>query len=165
MSYLGKGRTVPESQQLLEAHWDDLARRSDRDNRPYFSAFYPQEDLQAAERIAAANGVTCTAWGGTEGTARVMFGFAPEWSVPEFPQFPLTCLTFRWRGAENPGHRDFLGALMGCDLARETVGDILIADGIAQVFVCVPAASVILQELHQIGRVGVTVTEDDPVCL
>ena len=54
---------------------------------------------------------------------------------------------------------------MGCDLARETVGDILIADGIAQVFVCVPAASVILQELHQIGRVGVTVTEDDPVCL
>ena len=95
MSYLGKGRTVPESQQLLEAHWDDLARRSDRDNRPYFSAFYPQEDLQAAERIAAANGVTCTAWGGTEGTARVMFGFAPEWSVPEFPQFPLTCLTFR----------------------------------------------------------------------
>lgn len=165
MSYLGKGRTVPESQQLLEAHWDDLARRSDRDNRPYFSAFYPQEDLQAAERIAAANGVTCTAWGGTEGTARVMFGFALEWSVPEFPQFPLTCLTFRWRGAENPGHRDFLGALMGCDLARETVGDILIADGIAQVFVCVPAASVILQELHQIGRVGVTVTEDDPVCL
>ena len=63
--------------------------------------------------------------------------------MPEFPQFPLTCLTFRWRGTENPGHRDFLGALMGCDLARETVGDILIADGIAQVFVCVPAASVI----------------------
>ena len=87
MSYLGKGRTVPESQQLLEAHWDDLARRSDRDNRPYFSAFYPQEDLQAAERIAAANGVTCTAWGGTEGTARVMFALRRSGACRSFRNF------------------------------------------------------------------------------
>ena len=55
---------------------------------------------------------------------------------------------------------------MACNLERDTIGDILNrlrrwrkCSSVAHV------APVLLQEVHQIGRVGVSVTGDDPVCL
>lgn len=162
MAYAGKGKA---SRQLTEAHWHDLARQCSRDNRPYFTLFFPEEDTAAAKLAALSEGVVCTAWGGVTGASRVILGFSPEWAVPKPEQFPLCCLTFRYRAANVLKHRDFLGALMACNLTRDTIGEILIEEQIAQVFVCKQVTAVILQEIHQIGRVGVTVTEDDPVCL
>ena len=54
---------------------------------------------------------------------------------------------------------------MACNLERDTIGDILISDKMAQMFVCSQVAPVLLQELCQVGRIGVSVTGDDPVCL
>lgn len=151
--------------QRIKAHWSDLARRSDRDNRPYFTDFVPQEDGSMAEAIAQAAGVTCTMWGGVKHAQRVILCFSPEWIKVTKVQFPIQCLTFSYPTANSPEHRDFLGAFMACNLKRETIGDILIDGHIAQVFVCAHVAPIIVQEIRQVGRVSVSVTEDNPVCL
>lgn len=56
-------------------------------------------------------------------------------------------------------HRDYLGSLMGLGITRECVGDILIKDGFAVVFVRREISAYILQNLDSVGRVSVKVSE------
>jgi len=139
-------RVDEDAQQLYLAHWRDLAQRSYRDGRPYFTMFLPQEDFFLAEKIASSCGVSCVAWGGAKDTDRVLFGFSPFPIAADI--FSITCLTCRYPIDADVYHRDFLGALMACNLEREIIGDILISPGLAQIFVCQQAVPVILQELR-----------------
>lgn len=43
---------MTDAVQQLKAHWNDLANRCMRDNRPYFTDFLPAEDTAMAEAIA-----------------------------------------------------------------------------------------------------------------
>lgn len=54
------------------------------------------------------------------------------------------------------GHRDVLGSLMGLGIKREKVGDILVENGRAQVFVETELSSYIDANLNKIGRVNVS---------
>ncbi len=54
-----------------------------------------------------------------------------------------------------PAHKDYLGSLMGLELRREALGDIVLPPeepGTAYVFALEPAADLICQELLQRGR-------------
>ncbi len=54
-----------------------------------------------------------------------------------------------------PAHKDYLGSLMGLEIRREALGDIVLppdAPGTAYVFALEPAARLICQELLQAGR-------------
>ena len=103
---------MTDAVQQLKAHWNDLANRCVRDNRPYFTDFLPAEDTAMAEAIANTAGAVCTAWGGTENTTRVILCFAPDF-IPVTPeQFPIQCLTFSYRVPKPPTHRDFLLSLI-----------------------------------------------------
>lgn len=153
------------AQQLIDQHWRDLALHSFRDQRPYFTNFLPQEDQAAAQKIAASAGVTCLAWGGVENAACVMLCFTPETVPVLLEQFPIACLTFTYRASLRPEHCDFLGTLMACNVECDRIGDILIAPHMAQMFVCRHVASVVMQEVCRVGRVGVSVSDDAPVSL
>ena len=76
---------MTDAVQQLKAHWNDLANRCVRDNRPYFTDFLPAEDTAMAEAIANTAGAVCTAWGGTENTTRVILCFAPDF-IPVTPE-------------------------------------------------------------------------------
>lgn len=55
-------------------------------------------------------------------------------------------------------HRDFMGAILNLGLKRETVGDIVLSGDRACDVYCVEAAARLMaEELHRIGRDGVTV--------
>jgi RNA-binding protein YlmH len=53
-------------------------------------------------------------------------------------------------------HRDYLGSLLSLQISRERLGDILVAEGSAQVFVLPPTDSFLLQTLDRVG--GTTVS-------
>ena len=53
-----------------------------------------------------------------------------------------------------PGHRDYLGAILGLGIRREWVGDILVQAHGAFVF-CLPSVEPELRALEQVGRAGV----------
>ncbi|MBD5142886.1 MAG: hypothetical protein HDT22_04645 [Ruminococcus sp.] len=77
---------------------------------------------------------------------------------PEQEEFPITCLTIKFREADKLTHRDILGCFMSQQIERNTIGDILVASGKIQCFVLNKIAPVILP-IKKIGRVGVKITD------
>ncbi len=65
---------------------------------------------------------------------------------------PLCCLRASFYDGDTPSHKDFLGALMGAGIARETVGDICIGQGFCDFFVTDEIAPYVLQNLISAGR-------------
>ena len=65
---------------------------------------------------------------------------------------PVVCLRATFYEGDSPSHRDFLGALMGAGIARETVGDICVGKGYCDFFVTAEIAPYILQNFIGAGR-------------
>lgn len=65
---------------------------------------------------------------------------------------PCICLRAAFFQGDSPSHRDFLGALMGAGVARETVGDICVGEGRCDFFVTAEIAPYLLQNFTSAGR-------------
>ena len=75
--------------------------------------------------------------------------------------FPVEAILFSFRKTDKLTHRDFLGSLMSLGIERETVGDILVEDGRAVVFVKSEIKDYIVSQISKVGRVGVTLSDAD----
>lgn len=58
-------------------------------------------------------------------------------------------------------HRDILGSLMGLGVKRATIGDIVVDDGIAHVFVTEDMAPYLMASWRSVGRLGVQPTRSE----
>ena len=133
----------------------DLAERCERTATVTSTAF-----LTPAEQYALTNWVrhrdcTLVLHGGGEACERRAAFFLPFYLTAEDfdPAEHLRAVHFSAPfGA--PGHRDYLGAILGLGVRREWVGDILVQDHGAYVF-CLPSVAPALLELEQVGRTGV----------
>ena len=133
----------------------DLAERCERTATVTSTAF-----LTPAEQYALTNWVrhrdcTLVLHGGGEGCERRAAFFLPFYLAAEDfdPAEHLRAVHFSAPfGA--PGHRDYLGAILGLGIRREWVGDILVQNHGAYVF-CLPSVAPALLELEQVGRTGV----------
>ena len=136
-----------DEERYLMRHIEDLARTAESRGIPRYSAFLSDREQDLAR--AALN----------RGAERRLLCLEPEGS---WPDSPLCCVRLTCRvqaGAALPAHKDYLGSLMGLELRREALGDIVLpsdAPGTAYVFALEPAAQLICQELLQAGRVEVT---------
>ncbi|MBO7422733.1 MAG: hypothetical protein J6T99_05040 [Oscillospiraceae bacterium] len=54
-----------------------------------------------------------------------------------------------------PGHRDYLGAVLGLGIERDRIGDLLLFDDTAYLFCLSSVVSVLLRELEKVGRISV----------
>ena len=68
---------------------------------------------------------------------------------------PMVCLRATFYEGDSPSHHDFLGALMGAGIGRETVGDICVGAGSCDFFVTQEIAPYILQNFTGAGRTKV----------
>ena len=68
---------------------------------------------------------------------------------------PLVCLRASFWEGDTPSHRDFLGALMGAGIARESVGDICVGKESCDFFVTAEMAPYVLQNFLSAGRTRV----------
>ena len=95
------------------------------------------------------------AFGGYEGAERQMLVYLPEY-LEETALYdedsPIVCLRSEFYEGDSPSHRDFLGALMGAGIGRETVGDICIGKSSCDFLVTAQIAPYILQNLTSAGR-------------
>lgn len=112
--------------------------------------------LQDAARLYG--GVKVITWGGHELAERrraLIIPAANEWAVPEFN---ITALFVSLPGREGqPGHRDYLGALIGLGLSREKLGDIVKQDRGAVIFAASEIAPFIRDNLVKVGRFPVEI--------
>ena len=144
-----------EEERFLAAHIADLQRSAERSGTPRFSAFLNEREAVVAE--CAVKGRPCF-FGGYPGAMRRICGFVEGTYASELPPediFPVQAVTFSFRKNDRLTHRDFLGALLALGIERKLLGDILVAEGYAVVFVLETAAQLVLG-VDKIGNTGVT---------
>lgn len=156
--------TTDSSDKLFQARIHDLIRKCDKYCCPVYSQFLDERQCAEAELICRGyEGLRYMLWGGFNEAQRKMLCIYDCFSeVCNINDFPMRCLTFSFRKENSLSHRDFLGSFMGLRLKRDTIGDIITDDGIAQAFVTDVAAKTIITDIAKIGRTGVKIRDDMP---
>lgn len=150
---------------LFAARLSDIVSRSERDGICCFSNFLDEKQCAEAERWCRHNAgsLMYTLYGGYPEARRRILAVFPDYCEDYITEeVPIKCLTFTFRKEDRLTHRDFLGTFMGLRLKREVIGDIIVDEGIAQVFVTEIAAKLIMSVVSKIGRTGVKITDDQP---
>ncbi len=143
--------------EFFTARVDDAVCHSARNKAPKFLGFLTPQEAAIADSILKKQCAKYLFYGGYGGAERQFLACLPDWC--DNPDFPIVPLTFRYRVSDKLSHRDFLGSLMALGITRESVGDILVEDGRAVVFVTEDVLRYITEQITKIGKVGVTVTE------
>lgn len=152
-----------DEERYLMRHIEDLADAAFSRGIARYSAFLSDREQDLARAALGRAGVR-DGWrfdGGWPEAERRVLCLEPEHSYGECP---VRCVQLQCRalpGAALPAHKDYLGSLMGLELRREALGDIVLpADtpGTAYVFALETAGELICRELLQVGRTEVTTT-------
>ena len=151
---------------LFHDRLSDLMKGVQRDWTVRFTFFLDERQQAIAKRFLQYSGFhDFMFYGGFDQAGRKLLGLFPEYMEPNCSEFPVKAVTLRYRKEDRPRHQDILGTLMGLNIKRELIGDILIADDYAVIFLLDPAHSLVLNELQKIGRVGVRIAEGSPETL
>ena len=150
-----------DEERFLMRHVEDLARVAQSRGIARYSAFLSDREQELARAALGRAGVQdgFRFDGGFPDAERRVLCLEPEYSVPDSP---IRCVRLQCRaqaGAALPAHKDYLGSLMGLELRREALGDIVLpADrhGTAYVFALETAAQLICRELFSAGRTELT---------
>lgn len=138
---------------LLAKLWDKISIGM-RKNIVANTCFLSPRELELA-RFLFGEPERLYRFGGYPDAERRMLIYLPEYleeSALLDADSPVACLRATFYEGDEPNHRDFLGALMGAGIARETVGDICVGDSSCDFFVTAEIAPYILQNLTGAGR-------------
>lgn len=138
---------------LLLARIDDTADIAERASKCKYLGFLSPKQATAAEKRLKNRNLRYGFFGGYEGAFRVMLGCFPDWAAGD--EYPIAAVTFYYRKDDSLSHRDFLGSLMGLGLTRESVGDILVGEGKAVVFLTEDIRDYVISQTEKVGRTGV----------
>lgn len=159
---LGFLHGLTDEDRLFARQCADKIRAADERYRTGFTFFLTEGRAEIARQVAEAYSFeSYMLWGGYENAERVAAGFFAPFEEPSESGFPIRALTITYGRQSGAGitHRDVLGTLMGLNIARETVGDIIVTGDRSFVFLTDTAAEEALRSLTKIGRTGVNVAE------
>ncbi|MBE6749858.1 MAG: hypothetical protein E7560_01675 [Ruminococcaceae bacterium] len=142
-------------QEILKARLTDTLEICSNSGKPKFLGFLSMEQSVYARLFLESRFKNFVVFGGYENAERVMVGCFPEWM--EEKNFPIDAITITFRKNDKLYHKDFLGSLMALGLKREAIGDILIEEGRAVIFVSSDITKYVLTQIEKIGRTGVAV--------
>ena len=146
---------------VLLAHIADRIETARSRNVPAATAFLSPREQELARRLLGEEGLAF--FGGFPGAERCVLCAVPDYLDEEDfltgEDGPVCALRAEFYGGDTLSHRDFLGALMGCGVRRETVGDILVGEGSCDFLVTRELAPYILQNLESAGRTKLRLKE------
>ena len=151
---------TPEDRLLLAKVWDKI-NAGLRKNIPANSCFLSPRELEMT-RLLFGEPEGLYRFGGYAEAERQMLVFLPEYLDGEalfYDDSPVVCLRAVYYEGDSLTHRDFLGALMGAGVARETVGDICVGKGSCDFFVTREIAPWLLQNFNSAGRTKFRLSE------
>ena len=159
-NHIDKIAHTPEDRMLLAKLWDKISAGI-RKNIPANTCFLSPRELELA-RYLFGDEPGLYSFGGYQDTERKMLVYLPEYLEQDClydEDAPLCCLRATFFEDDVLTHRDFLGALMGAGIARETVGDICVGKGRCDFFVTAEIAPYILQNFLSAGRTRVHICQ------
>lgn len=142
-----------EDRMLLAKLWDKI-NAGMRKNIPANTCFLSPRELEMA-RFLFGQPEGLHAFGGYGDAERKMLVYLPDYldeSALLSEDSPCVCLRATFYQGDSPNHRDFLGALMGAGIGRETLGDICVGKEHCDFFATVEIAPYILQNFTSAGR-------------
>ncbi len=142
-----------EDKLLLAKLWDKI-NAGIRKNLPAHTCFLSPRELEMAKFLFGQPEGLYT-FGGYGDAERKMLIYLPEYLEEENlydEDSPCVCLRATFYQGDSLSHRDFLGALMGAGIGRETVGDICVDKSSCDFFVTEEIAPYILQNFLSAGR-------------
>ena len=155
-SNIEKIAKTPEDRVLLAKIWDKI-NAGMRKNIPANTAFLTLREIDMCRYLFGSQ-EGLFPFGGYANAERQMLVYLPEYLTEDSlyeEDAPLVCLRASFFDGDTPSHRDFLGALMGAGIARETIGDICVGKGQCDFFVTAEIAPYILQNFTGAGRTKV----------
>lgn len=151
---------LSDDEKQLVLHCEDIIGLCRKYHKCYFSCFLNERQAELAAAVMHRCGVSSYCfWGGYKGAERVMLCVYPEYCEPQYSDFPFVCINTKFRKIDTLTHRDFLGSLMALGIKRETVGDIVVQDGIASFFIKSDLEQYVKSQVRKIGRVGIAYCE------
>lgn len=140
---------------------EDLRDRCERSCSITNSLFLtPAEQYALSKWASRAADCKMLLKGGAEGSERNAAFFLPfymaEGDLDESEYIRCIKVT---AGFGQPGHRDYMGAVLGLGIKREWLGDILVSEGTAHIFCLSSVAEHLLASLDKVGRFGVKTKE------
>lgn len=142
-----------EDRMLLAKIWDKM-QTGIRKNIPANTGFLSLREQEMC-RYLFGDQPGLSYFGGYEDSERNMLVYLPDYLDESYllsEDSPIVCIEARFFEKDALSHRDFLGALMGAGVSRETVGDISTQVGRCQFFITAEIAPYILQNLASAGR-------------
>ena len=142
-----------EDRMLLAKVWDKI-NAGIRREIPASTCFLSPRELEMT-RFLFGQVQGLTAFGGYEDAERKMLVYLPDYLEDSWlmeDDSPVVSLRATYFEEDTLSHRDFLGALMGAGIGRETVGDICVGKGSCDFFVTVEIAPYVLQNFTSAGR-------------
>lgn len=149
-----------EDRVLLAKLWDKISAGIRR-SIPANTCFLSPRELEMA-RYLFGEEPGLLSFGGYEDAERRMLVYLPEYLEEDSlyeEASPLVCLRAAFFQGDDLSHRDFLGALMGAGIGRETVGDICVGNGSCDFFVTAEIAPYILQNFSSAGRTKLHISQ------
>lgn len=144
---------TPDDRMLLAKLWDKI-QAGVRKSIPSATCFLsPRESEMARFLFGETEGLY--SFGGYDDAERKMLVFLPEYLDESYlmgEDSPVVCIRADYYENDHPNHRDFLGALLGAGIGRETIGDICVGDASCTFFVTAEIAPFILQNFTSACR-------------
>ena len=130
---------------LLFARIEDAVHLSRLRKTDKFVGFLDERQYELVFQKFSRDPSVCF-FGGYDQAQRVFFGIFDK--QPSNEKFPVVSMLFEYRVQAELTHRDFLGTFMATGIRRETIGDILCAQGKTLVFVDASIAPFLLSEVR-----------------
>lgn len=147
-----------EEDRLFMSKMCDIAEKSFDSGRVMFSRFLnPGQRLLAESRLSADFNVAF--FGGYEDAERTVAAFGEFF---EELSYPIVAVKVECRGKKQLSHRDYLGSVLSLGIKREHIGDILVKDDEAIMFLTEEISDFIMMNLSRIASspVKLSVVED-----
>lgn len=142
-----------EDKLILAKIWDKL-NIGIRKNISSNTSFLSPRELEMA-RFLFGDTPGLYPFGGYGDAERKMLVYLPDYldeSALTDENSPIVCLRAEFYRGDSPSHRDFLGALMGLGVARETLGDICVGTNSCDFFTTREIAPYLMQNFTDAGR-------------
>ncbi len=146
-------------EKLLIAKAEDALRLSEKHFCVKTLGFLnPHQRVLIQKHVKTPVGIEMIFDGGFPEAERTQMVCFPEFFEPVREEY-LALLECTGRELSGLNHRDYLGSLMGLGIVRENIGDILVGEEKAFLFLKPEIVDYILQNLTKIGRQGIRLTE------
>jgi photosystem II S4 domain protein len=141
----------------------DIASESYTENRPAYSDFLDPRGQEIA--LGIVRGIDSLLYrfgGGYPGAERQRLAIFPDYYPSDKVEIPLAAVSIEGTADFSEiSHRDVLGAVLGCGIKREKIGDIFVMEQGAQVIMAPAIVPAVVHNLQAIQKVPVVVSEID----